>query len=270
MGTQIQKLFIEEDYSKFYKAQLYLAIQDDYAAFSGGVHRYEDHVAKLVSLANKSGLISGFQNNWLESDDGESHPFRGANLRNFFRGKNSAYAIWAVFDLYLKYTNPKIASGFSLEGYLERAGIVLHEFINRSYDTPKDRELIAGLYGTTDNSDERLYLSIELLADRQFSLAHTVVERTTDLPHQEKIEGFEDKRTRINKGVFVEQPQGNILLIRDIERGTVSVGFASAQGDDIRFHQVGLDGEQQTHILSPTENERASHLIKTANYKEDV
>lgn len=113
---------IEGRYTAFYKAQLRVAVLDDYAAFSGGVHKYADHIVRGILAEHRREPMDGFQGAWVQSPDDASHPFHGRNLRNFFAGKDSAYAVWAVLDLYLKLTKPKLAQGFKLDGYLERIG----------------------------------------------------------------------------------------------------------------------------------------------------
>ena len=168
---EAQIVWPEENYSAFYKQHLYLAVMDDFSAFSGGIHKYADHVIRKLLIAIKRGQIQDFQIGWIESADDSSHPFHGRNLRNFIAGKDSAYAIWAVLDLYMKIEQPFIAKGFEIEGYLERIGLVVSDFINNKATIP-NLNPIEGLFSAGKQDDLALYLHIERLEGRRLSLIH--------------------------------------------------------------------------------------------------
>ena len=117
MTTQF--VWPEEKYSSFYKGQLSLCILDDISAFSGGVHKYTDHVVREILKGMRRGIVKDFEMSWVESPNLDQ-PFNGRNIRNLLAGKDSQHAIWAVFDIYMKLTQPILAWGFSLEGHLGR------------------------------------------------------------------------------------------------------------------------------------------------------
>jgi len=150
---------------------------DDFAAFSGGIHKYADHIIRKLLIAHRRGQLIDFEMSWVDSPE-QTHLFHGRNLRNFMAGKNSAHAIWGVLDIYIKLTQPLIAKGFQLEGYLERLGLVVSDFINPHANiTPKiSPQKVEGLFGCPDPTEDdlTLYLHIKPLEGRRFSLAHFV------------------------------------------------------------------------------------------------
>ncbi|MEE4208960.1 MAG: hypothetical protein V2I43_06820, partial [Parvularcula sp.] len=163
----------EEAYSAFYKRQLRLAVMDDFAACEGGVHKYADEVVRRLMGLMREGRITGLQESWIASPDDASHPFHGRNLRNFFAGKDSAFAIWAVLDLYMKAKHPVIARGFRLDGYLERLGLVTGDFLDMAGGKPANVPSLTLHLGQQDQGPERL-IKIEPLDKRSFGLCRWI------------------------------------------------------------------------------------------------
>jgi len=263
-------LYPEEHYSAFYKAQLRLFIQDDYEAFEGGVHKYTDHIHRRLGVANHRNRLGEFHEHWFYRDDETQPPFRGANLRTFFtKNSDPDLVIWKVFDLYAKYTNPLLAHGFNIEGYLERLGLTLSEYIHPVQSVKPPAIKHSGLFSCNDNPLLRLYLDIQRLADRRYAIAHMVHENLEEPNKPVSIDGFQDNRTRIDKGVCVPQTQNDLLIIRDIESADVSFAFVTANGDNIRCHRIHLDGSVQILIFEPDDNTQIRQMIKAASFKEE-
>jgi len=266
--SDAQIVWPEEDYSAFYKQHLYLAVMDDFAAYSGGIHKYADHIIRKLLIAIKRGQIQDFQTGWIESADDSAHPFHGRNLRNFIAGKDSAYAIWAVLDLYMKIEQPLIAKGFELEGYLERLGLVVSDFINNKAEN-RNLTPIEGLFSAGKQDDLALYLHIERLEGRRFSIAH-LIHAIEDGKEPETIianDGTElrNERMKVDKGVLIPQSDNYLLMVRDTITTDVSFGFIKPDGGDICFHRILLDGSTETHILHLDENPKVQQLVKAAS-----
>jgi len=261
-------LTVEDEYSKFYKDQLFLAAQDDYANFSGKFTRFEQHVARKVMIAYKSGKTFGLEPDWLESIDGESHVFRAANIRNFMRGKDSQHAIWAVFDIYIKYTNPIIARAFTLEGYLSRLGFSLSEFIQPVPNAPVPNLKASGFYSLDVNEDLSIYLDIQHLKNRRYGLVHFAQAYSSDYKQSIDTQTVKltDHRTRANKGVIIPQLDNDLLVIREVETADVSFAFLRTSGDHIRFHHITLDGTVQELILKPDHFPEMQQTLRAAEF----
>jgi len=264
-GTQI--VWPEEDYSAFYKQHLYLAVMDDFAAFSGGIHKYADHVIRKLLIAIKRGQIQDFQMGWIESADDSSHPFHGRNLRNFIAGKDSAYAIWAVLDLYMKIEQPLIAKGFQLEGYLERLGLVVSDFINNKAESP-NLQLIKGLFSAGREDDTELYLHVERLEERQFSIAH-LIHAIEDGNEPETViadDGTElrNERMKVDKGILVPQSDNYLLVVRDTITTDVSFSFLNPN-EPMKIKLVNPYGDVEAHTLSACTNPRIEEATKMAS-----
>jgi len=266
--TPTSGLWPEEDYSAFYKQQLYLAVLDDFAAFSGGIHKYADHIIRKLLIAHRRGQLIDFEMSWVDSAE-QTHLFHGRNLRNFMAGKNSTHAIWAVLDLYIKLTQSLISKGFQLEGYLERLGFCVADYIQPINATEALSLKATGLYSAKLENGSKLYLDIEELKDRRFALVHLVTVSNYDDIEQVTIKGLQDHRTRIDKGICVPQLQNDILIIRDTETADASFGFLKTEGDSIRFHRILVEGGTEMHILRPDENTKISQIIKAASFKEE-
>ena len=172
MTTQI--VWPEERYSSFYKRQLRLCILDDFSAFSGGVHKYTDHVVREILKGNRRGIVKDFEMSWVESPNLDQ-PFNGRNIRNLLGGKDSQFAIWAVFDVYMKLTQPTLAIGFSLEGHLERLGLVYSDFIDPNQRAQLD-SAIQGVFSAREENGIKLHLTIDGLPGRRFNLVHLIRE----------------------------------------------------------------------------------------------
>ncbi len=265
-------LWPEEDYSAFYKQQLYLAVLDDFAAFSGGIHKYADHIIRKLLIAHRRGQLIDFEMSWVDSPE-QTHLFHGRNLRNFMAGKNSAHAIWAVLDLYIKLTQPLIAKGFQLEGYLERLGLVVSDFINPHANiTPKiEPQKAQGLFGCPDPTEDdlTLYLHIKPLEGRRFSLAHFVKSYPPIEPQEPVIapngETLTNEAMQINKGVLIPQSDNHILMVRDIEMAEVNLGFLKTTDEDqIEFRLIAPTGNVTNLKMKQTDNQRIEKNINAS------
>ena len=261
-------LWPEEDYSAFYKQQLYLAVLDDFAAFSGGIHKYADHIIRKLLIAHRRGQLIDFEMSWVDSPE-QTHLFHGRNLRNFIAGKNSAHAIWAVFDLYIKLTQPLIAKGFQLEGYLERLGLVVSDFINphANITLKTEPQKTQGLFGCSDPTEDdlTLYLHIKPLEGRRFSLAHFVKSYPPIEPQELIIapngETLTNEAMQINKGVLIPLGDNHILMVRDIEMAEVNLGFLKMTDEDkIEFRLIAPTGNVTTLSMTQTDNQRLATI----------
>jgi len=255
---EAQIVWPEENYSAFYKQHLYLAVMDDFAAFSGGIHKYADHIIRKLLIAIKRGQIQDFQMGWIESADDSSHPFHGRNLRNFIAGKDSAYAVWAVLDLYMKIEQPLIAKGFHLEGHLERLGLVVSDFINKNAENPNLKP-IEGLFTAGKEDDLALYLHIERLEGRRFSIAH-LIHAIEDGREPETVlanDGTElrNERMKIDKGVLIPQADNYVLMARDATITDVSFGFLSID-EEPSIKLISTLGDVEVHGLTSCTNPR--------------
>ena len=267
--TATHTVHIEDDYSSFYKAQLRLIIHDDFGSIEGSFHVYADHIHRKLAIAKDRGLLGEYQEHWFYRDDETQPPFRGANLRTFFKNNSDPdLVIWKVFDLYIKYTKPLLAGACKLEGYLERLGLTLSEFVHPVQSGQPPALKHSGLFSCDLTEHSKLYLDIQTLTDRRFALAHLVHVGTQDTAIT--IEGFKDHRTRIDKGVCIPQTNNDLIVIRDIESADVSFGFIQKKGDDICCHRILLDGSVQAHIFKPSDDEAIRKMIKAASFNEEV
>ncbi|MEM7668468.1 MAG: hypothetical protein AAF317_04855 [Pseudomonadota bacterium] len=224
-GAQLASLTPEGRYPAFYKAQLRVAVFDDFAAFSGGIHKYADHVASRLLHTHACTPIKSFQEAWVQSPDMASHPFHGRNLRNFFVGKDSAHGIWAVLDLYIKITNPKLAAGFHVERYLERLGLTVGEFAKAAVYPAQAQERLLAL---SPSAHEHIQESVHLqpLVERRFGLAKLIRKWTDEVDHS----GFgipaalDDRRCAVGLGVIVPLKVGDVLLVKDPDTEDILMG----------------------------------------------
>ncbi|WOI52572.1 hypothetical protein [Parvularcula sp. LCG005] len=220
----------EESYSAFYKRQLYLAVLDDFAAFSGGVHKYADDIIRQLIRAESHGLITGLERSWFESPDDASHPFHGRNLRNFLAGKDSSFAIWAVLDLYVKAKHPIIARGFRLDGYLERLGHTLSEFIG-SHALDRAAAIPDALYrfdGLPDLPDGFLaFLSVQPLTQRRFGICHMIIRAG----EANLGGGLTDRRCAVRPGVVIPGKSSQAFCLLDPRTDNPVLGTLRLSGD---------------------------------------
>ena len=259
-----QIVWPEERYSSFYKRQLRLCILDDFSAFSGGVHKYTDHVVREILKGMRRGMVKDFEMSWVESPNLDQ-PFNGRNIRNLLGGKDSQHAIWAVFDIYMKLTQPILARGFSLEGHLERLGLVVADFIdpNQCTKTPADLD---GVFEATENNGVQLFLSVQCLSERRFKLAHLIHERTGQPRFERNAANGEllrDSGVRIDRGVLVPQSNGWLLMVRKLETADIGLGFVSSNGSTL---SIRLVSENDILVLSMRKSDcdRRSHLSRAA------
>jgi len=247
MSSQI--VWPEERYSAFYKQQLRLCILDDFSAYSGGVHKYTDHVVRDILKGMRRGIVKDFEMSWVESPEMDQ-PFNGRNIRNLLGGKDSQHAIWAVFDVYMKLTQSVLAKGFSLEGHLERLGLVVADFIDPYERAPHKDTKFADLYSAKEADGIRLSLSIKDLPNRRFKLVHLIHERMNQSHFERKTANGDmlvDAGVRIDRGVLVPQTHGWLLMVRDLETADISLGFAKLDGDTL---SVRLTSDENVQVIS--------------------
>lgn len=263
-------LHTEETYSSFYKAQLRLLIHDDYARVEGSVNKYCEHVLRQLFKADACDVLVDFPEHWYHNIDGGNPPFCGPNLRTFLKGNtDSNITVWKVLDLYMKFTQPLLVKACKLEGYLERLGLTVSEFVHpvQSEHPPALKQ--HGLFSCEMNDSGKLYLDIHALPERRYALVHLVHVHISPEQDQTILEGLQDHRTRIDKGVCIPQAQNDLLIIRDIESADVSFGFTTKLGDKICCHRVLLDGSVETHIFVPDESDTIKTMIKAASFKDE-
>lgn len=259
---------IEGRYSAFYKSQLRLAVFDDYAGFSGGVHKYADHIVTVVLAAEKKDPIPGFQDGWVLSPDEASHPFHGRNLRNFFAGKDSAHAIWAVLDLYIKLTKPALAQGFKLDGYLERLGLTVGEFAGAETFSGEEPDRLYSLppQGSEIAEGAEEFLFLRPLAQRRYGLARYIRRLpASEEPDEMEIlsapQGLEDRRTASGLGIFLPLASGGVVLVKDPDTEALIFGRLAPDHASIT---LSMQSETAAYPLKEVDRDTVSRDLLTS------
>ncbi|NRA30850.1 MAG: hypothetical protein HRU11_11385 [Parvularculaceae bacterium] len=261
-AAHLASLRPEGRYSVFYKAQLRVAVMDDYASFSGGVHKYADHVVSTLLSTHAKDPIEGFQEAWVQSPDEASHPFHGRNLRNFLGGKDSAHAVWAVLDLYIKLRSPVLAGGFKLDGYLERLGLTVSEFAGARPQTGSLSEGLYELSGTNDGIRE--YVLVQPLERRAFGLVKFIRQHVTGGdPHADpEPHGLTDQRTAFGPGIVVPGDSCATLLAKDPDTDELILGKLNVDASTLTV--LTEEGAQAKTLTRGNSADLPSHIVNTS------